>query len=69
MGDHGPWWRATNLQEGFPNRRGIKELSRQGVSGTAAMQTAMQVHFLHRNVRDIVIIIEYGNVSHPWFPR
>ena len=33
------------------------------------MRTAMRVHFLHRNVRDTVIIIEEGNLPHPRFPR
>ena len=33
LGYHGPWRRSINLQYGFTNRRGAKELSRRGVSG------------------------------------
>ena len=29
----------------------------------------MRVHFLHRYVRDTVIIMEEGKLSHPWCPR
>ena len=29
----------------------------------------MRVHFLHRNIRNIVVILEKGNLSHPWCPR
>ena len=38
--------------------------------GRAGTRTAMQMHFLNRHVRDIVIILEEGNLSHqrcpPW---
>ena len=34
LGYHGPRWRSTNLQYGFPNCMGGKELSYRGVSGT-----------------------------------
>ena len=29
----------------------------------------MRVHFLHRHVLDTVIILEEGNLLHPWLPR
>ena len=29
----------------------------------------MQVHLYHRNVRDTVIILEEGNLPHPWCHR
>ena len=29
------------------------------------MRTAMQVHFVHRNVLDTVVILEEGNSPHP----
>ena len=28
----------------------------------------MRVHFLHQHVRDTVIILEEGNLPHPWCP-
>ena len=31
--------------------------------------TDLQVHFLHRNVRDTVVILEEGNLFHPRCPR
>ena len=34
LGDHRPWRISMNLQDGFPNRRGTKELFHQGVLGT-----------------------------------
>ena len=33
--------------------------------GRAGTQTAMQIHFWRRHVRDIVIILEEGNLPHP----
>ena len=41
----------------------------EGCPGQAAMTTAMRVHFLHRHVRDTVIILEDGNLPHPRRPR
>ena len=32
LGNHGPWRRATNLQDGFPNHEGPEELSRLGLT-------------------------------------
>ena len=29
----------------------------------------MQVHFIFWHVLDTVIILEEGNLPHPWFPR
>ena len=31
----------------------------------SAKRTAMMVHFLHRYVKDTVIILEEGNIPHP----
>ena len=35
----------------------------------AGKRTAMRVHFWRRHVRDIVIILEEGNLPHPRCPR
>ena len=40
----------------------------EGCSGQASTQTATIVHFWHRHVRDTVVILEEGNLSHPWLP-
>ena len=37
----------------------------KGCSGWASTQTEMRVHFCHRHVRDTVVILEEGNLSHP----
>ena len=29
----------------------------------------MQVNFLHRHVQDNVVILEEGNLPHPWCPQ
>ena len=31
--------------------------------------TVIRIHFLHRHVRDTVIIVEEGNLPHPWCAR
>ena len=37
----------------------------EGCPGRAGTRTAMRMHFCSRNVRDIVIILEEGNLPHP----
>ena len=37
----------------------------KGCSGRAATSEAMQVHFCHWHVRDIVVILGEGNLPHP----
>ena len=37
----------------------------EGCPGRAGTRTAMRVHFWRRHVRDIVIILEEGNLPHP----
>ena len=68
MGDHVPWERATNIQDGFYNRSGTKEMSHQGVSGTdgntngyeGKIRTpAFQGHCGHTR----------GGNPPPWFPQ
>ena len=29
----------------------------------------MRVHFVHRHVQDTVVMLEEGNLPHPWCPR
>ena len=37
-------------------------------SGRASKRTYMMVQLCHRYVRDTVVILEEGNLPHPWFP-
>ena len=69
MGENGPQRRVTNLQDGFPNCRVLRNCPVEGYQGRAAMRTAIQLHFLHRHFRDNVIIPEEGNLPHPKCPR
>ena len=41
----------------------------EGCLGQARTRTAMRMHFFNRHVRDIVIILEEGNLPHPCFPQ
>ena len=41
----------------------------EGCPGVLATRTAMQVHFVHRNVHDTVVILEEGNPPLPRCPR
>ena len=53
----------------FPIAGGLRNCSIRGCMGQAATRTAMRVHFFHQHVRDTVIIVEEGNLPHPWCPR
>ena len=37
----------------------------EGCPGRAGTRTAMRIHFCRQHVRDIVIILEEGNLPHP----
>ena len=52
----------------FLEKSGQKPFPVEGCIGQAEMQTAMQAHFCHRNVRDTVEIMEEGKFPHPWCP-
>ena len=41
----------------------------EGCPGVLATRTAMQVHFVHRNVHDTVVMLEEGNLLLPRCPR
>ena len=49
----------------FPEKVGLKPFPVEGCSGRVATRMDMQVHFWHWNVRDTVVILEEGNLSHP----
>ena len=38
----------------------------KGCTGRASTRTEMRVHFWHQHVRDIMVILEEGNIPHPW---
>ena len=52
----------------LPEKAGLRLCPFEGCSGRAAIQKVIQVHFWHRHVRDAVVILEEGNLFHPWFP-
>ena len=33
------------------------------------MRPSLRVHFLHQNMQDTEVILEEGNLPHPWFPQ
>ena len=53
----------------FLSKGGPQSFSVEGCPKQAATRTAMQVHFLHRNFRNTVVILEEGSPPHPWCPR
>ena len=52
----------------FP-KGGTKACPVEGCPGRAGTRTAMQVQFCRRHVKDIMIILEEGNLPHPRCPR
>ena len=60
---HGGEEQRTYQME-FP-KGGAKDCPVEGCPGRAGTRTAMRVHFWRRTVRDTVIILEEGNLSHP----
>ena len=51
----------------FPARAWPRPCLVEGCSGRALTRMTMRVHFWHRHVRDIVVILEEGNPPHPQF--
>ena len=49
----------------FPTKGVPRSFPVEGCPGRAGTQTAMRMNFCSRNVRDIVIILEEGNLPHP----
>ena len=61
----GPWtFRMESLAKGSPWSCPL-----EGCPVRVAMRTAMQVHFLHQHVLNNVVILEEGNLPHPWCAR
>ena len=52
-----------------PQGGGARECPVEGCLGRSGTRTAMRVHFWRRHVRDVVIILEEGNLPHPRCPR
>ena len=53
----------------FPTKGGPWSCPVEGCPCQAGTRTAMRMHFFKRHVRDIVIILEEGNLPHPRCPR
>ena len=49
----------------FLTKGGPRSCPVEGCPGQAGTRTAMCMHFCNRHVRDIVIILEEGNLPHP----
>ena len=49
----------------FPTKGGPWSCPVEGSPGRSGTRTAMWIHFCSRHVRDIVIILEEGNLPHP----
>ena len=49
----------------FPAKGGPQKWPVEGCPGRVATRTAMQVHFVHRNVLNTMVILEEGNFPHP----
>ena len=69
-------WRTPAMGDGeriirmaFPAKGGPRSFLVEGCLGRAATSMEMRVHFLHRHVLDTVVIMEEGNLHHPWCTR
>ena len=49
----------------FLTKGGLRGCPVEGCPGRARTRTAMRIHFRNRHVRDIVVILEEGNLPHP----
>ena len=58
-----PW----TYQMAFPYKGCPRSCPGEGCPGQAATRMEMRVHFLHQNVLDTVVILEEGNLPHPWY--
>ena len=52
----------------FLTREGPRPFPVDVCSGQALTQTVMMANFWHRHVMDTVVILEEGNLPHPWCP-
>ena len=69
LGNYGPGGKPHTYRMDFPTAGGPRNCPIEGCLEQAATRTTMRVHFLHRHVRDFVIILEEGNLPHPRFPH
>ena len=53
----------------FSDKGGPRSFLVEGCPGRAATRTAIQAHFIHRNVLDTVITLEEVNLPHLRCPR
>ena len=53
----------------LPTAGGARNFPVKVFRGRSETRTAMQVHFLHRHFWDTMIMLEDGNLSHPWCPQ
>ena len=56
-----PW----TYRMALPDKGGPRSCPVEGCLGRVATRTAMRVHFLYRNVPDIVVVLEELNLPHP----
>ena len=52
----------------FLEKAGPRPYPVEGCSGWEATRTAMRLHFWHQHVQNTVVILEEGNLPHPWLP-
>ena len=52
----------------FATKAGPRPCLVKGCSDRASIRMAMRVNFWYRHVRDTVVILEEGNLPHPWCP-
>ena len=53
----------------FPAKGGPRWCPLEECPGALATRTAMRVHFMHRHVHNIGVMLEEGNLPLPWCPR
>ena len=53
----------------FPDKGGQRRCPVERCPGVLATRAAMRVHFVHRHVHNIVVILEEGNLPLPRCPR
>ena len=52
----------------FPEKVGPRHCPVEGYSGREVTWTAMRMNLWHQHVWDTVVILEEGNLPHPWLP-
>ena len=52
----------------YPKAEGLVEFPAEGFRGRANFFTNLWIHFVHRHVQYMVVILEEGKLLHPCFP-